>query len=359
MKIIIYHSENNNVQNLITARLIEKPDNDNKSDILEVEPPKATVKKVLEFAEGITVPNYTFNFTADKITQDAPNVTIGSISYTKAEPKGNETNGVYNVEKTSELNFDTAFPHAGLYEYDVTETQGNDKGMTYSKKKYRLRVYVLNNTDKSTYIKSITIVDTETGEKPDKLSFKNTYEKNSGEDFKENQALVIEKQTVGDLADKTKNFTFRLTLRKAKTAKDEKIIGKIGTKEVEFTYGVEKEFQLHDGEQLVFEKLPAGTRYNAVEVGEEDGYTPTVKVIEDGKQNADKAGTDADDLSSAAAGQTNLVGENENKVTFVNTYKEVAVTGIITNNMPFIVLAGLSASAFIVLAVAKKKKMSE
>ena len=61
----------------------------------------------------------------------------------------------------------------------------------------------------------------------------------------------------------------------------------------------------------------------------------------------------------AAAGQTNLVGEKENRVTFVNTHKEVAETGINTNNMPFIVLAGLSASAFIVLAVAKKKKMSE
>ena len=197
----------------------------------------------------------------------------------------------------------------------------------------------------------------ETGEKPDKLSFKNTYEKNGGEDFKENQALVVEKQTVGELADKTKNFTFRLTLRKAKTAKDETIIGKIGNKEVKFTYGEEKEFQLRDGEQLVFEKLPAGTRYNAVEVGETDGYTPKVKVIEDGKQNADKAGTDAGDLSSAATGQTNLVGEKENRVTFVNTYKDVAVTGIITNNMPFIVLAGLLASAIIVLAVAKKKNV--
>ena len=37
--------------------------------------------------------------------------------------------------------------------------------MTYSTKEYRLRVYVANNTDKSTYIKSITVVDTETGEK--------------------------------------------------------------------------------------------------------------------------------------------------------------------------------------------------
>ena len=359
MKITMYHSESKKMQNLITATLIPKPGNDNKSDILEVEPPKATVNKVLEFAEGISVPGYSFNFKAEKITQDAPNATIGSITYTKEEAKGNATNGIHNVVKTSVVNFASAFPHAGLYEYTVTETQGTDKGITYSKKKYLLRVRVENNIDKSIYIKSITVVDTETGKKPDNLSFKNTYEKNGGEDFKANQALVVEKQTVGELADKTKYFNFKLTLNKAKTAKDEKIIGKIGTQTVVFEYGKPQPFKLRDGEQLVFEKLPAGTRYNAVEVGETDGYTPKVTVIENGQGNAVKYGTEAADLSSAAAGQTNLVGEKENRVTFVNTYIEVVDTGINTNNMPFIVLAGLSASAFIVLAVAKKKKMSE
>ena len=364
MKITMYHSEIWNMQNLITATLIPKPGNDNKSDILEVEPPKATVNKVLEFAEGISVPGYTFNFTADKITQDAPNATIGSIKYTNAEAKGNATNGIHNVVKTSEVKFASAFPHAGLYEYTVTETQGSDKGITYSKKKYRLRVRVENNTDKSIYIKSITVVDTDTGEKPANLSFKNTYEKNGGENFKANQALVVEKQTVGELADKTKYFNFKLTLNKAKTAKDERIIGKIirksGEENVEFTYGKEVTFKLSDGEKLVFEKLPAGTRYNAVEVGKKDGYIPTMKVIENGREYTVNNEDDAAELTTATNdGKGSLVGENENRVTFINTYKEVSETGINTNNMPFIVLVGLSVSAFIVLAVAKKKKMSE
>ena len=360
MKITMYHSEISNMQNLITAKLIVKPGNDNKSDILEVEPPKATVNKVLEFAEGISVPGYTFNFKAEKITQDAPNATIGSITYTKEEAKGNATNGIHNVVKTSEVKFASAFPHAGLYEYTVTETQGSDKGITYSKKKYRLRVRVENNTDKSIYIKSITVVDIDTGEKPDNLSFKNTYEKNGGENFKANQALVVEKQTVGELADKTKYFNFKLTLNKAKTAKDEKIIGKIGTQTVEFEYGKPQPFKLRDGEQLVFEKLPAGTRYNAVEVGEKDGYIPTMKVIENGREyTVNNEDDDAELTTATNDGKGSLVGENENRVTFINTYKEVTETGVITNNMPFIVLAGLSAGAFIVLSVAKKKKMSE
>ena len=48
---------------------------------------KATVTKNLEFAEDISVPGYTFNFTADKITNDAPDATIGSIKYTKQKLK--------------------------------------------------------------------------------------------------------------------------------------------------------------------------------------------------------------------------------------------------------------------------------
>ena len=333
-------------------------------------PAKATVTKNLEFAEGITVPGYSFDFTAKKVTADAPDATIGKITYKEKQDTGtlDPTNRVYNVEKASEFNFG-AFPHAGLYEYDVTENQGTDTGMTYSTKQYRLRVYVANHTDNNgnkLYIKSVTAEDE--GGKQDKLSFKNTYRRNGGEEDKDktgqSEALIIEKQTVGDLADKTKYFDFNLTLTKAGTTEDNKIKGKIignnRNEEVEFTYGVKADFKLRDGDKLVFEKLPAGTRYNAVEVGKQDGYTPEVTVIENGNKNPLKEGTDENDLSSAKDGETtNLVGENQNKVTFVNKYQDVSVTGVITNNMPFVVLAGLSAGAFIVLSVAKKKKMSE
>ena len=335
-------------------------------------PAKATVTKNLEFAEGITVPGYSFDFTAKGVTKDAPTATINSATYTKGEATGtlDPANRVYNVEKTSEVKFASAFPHAGLYEYDVTENQGADNGMTYSKKQYRLRVYVANHTDSNgnnkLYIKSVTAQDE--GGKQDKLSFKNTYRRNGGEEdkdkTKQSEALIIEKQTVGDLADKTKLFDFKLKLTKAGTTEDNTVTGKIigdnRNEKVEFTYGAEQEFKLRDGDKLVFEKLPAGTRYKAVEVGANDGYTPTVNVIENGQSHTATAVTEEADLSSVKEGtDTSLVGEKQNKVTFVNKYQDVSVTGVITNNMPFIVLAGLSAGAFIVLSVAKKKKISE
>ena len=59
-----------------------------------------------------------------------------------------------NVEKTSKLNFATAFPHAGhMNIQDKRNSKVLNKRNDYiHTKEYRLRVYVANNTDKSTYI---------------------------------------------------------------------------------------------------------------------------------------------------------------------------------------------------------------
>lgn len=56
--------------------------------------------------------------------------------------------------------------------------------------------------------------------------------------------------------------------------------------------------------------------------------------------------------------KNNLVGENENKVTFTNTYKDVAVTGIVMNNLPFILLVAVAIVAFVSLAVIKRRRTS-
>lgn len=320
-----------------------------------------SVTKNFEFAEGISTPQVTFNFSVTKVTQDAPNATITGIAYTKDEAAGDVKGGKYTISKDSQIAFGT-FPHAGMYEYKVTETNDGVEGITYSTTEYILRVYVANKADGSTYIKTITAEDNQT--KKDKVLFTNTYVKNGGSETPDSgsKALKIEKQTTGDLADKTKKFTFKLILTKAATTNETTVTGKIGTREVEFTYGQEKEFELSDKEALVFETLPAGTRYVVTEVGVEDGYVPTVNVIENGAKNPEKKGNDKDDLTSVKGGeQSNLVGENENKVVFVNDFSDdnVPITGIIENNMPFILLIGVGASAFGVLAAAKKRKKSE
>ena len=298
-----------------------------------------TVKQVCKhfvMAEGIKAPSITFSFTADKVTTDAPEATIGTLTYSNVDTTTVE-NGLSSFDKEAEITFGT-FPHAGLYEYTISETAGTGDGITYDTASYNLNVYVVNNDDGSLEVKSITAE--KDGEKQNELSFTNTYRKNSN--------LTISKKTEGEYADKTKDFDFTIEFEKAATESDEVDVytGKIGDETVDCKVGEETTFKLHDGESLVFNALPAGTRYVVSEVAAKDGYTPQIKVVENGKLTLERSVSEDNGISSAET-ETNLVGENENKVEFTNTYQDIALTGIVLNNWPFIILIILAIGALL------------
>ena len=295
-----------------------------------------TVKQVCKhfvMAEGIKAPSITFSFTADKVTTDAPEATIGTLTYSNVDTTTVE-NGLSSFDKEAEITFGT-FPHAGLYEYTISETAGTGDGITYDTASYNLNVYVVNNDDGSLEVKSIT------AEKDgEKQNFTNTYRKNSN--------LTISKKTEGEYADKTKDFDFTIEFEKAATESDEVDVytGNIGDETVDCKVGEETTFKLHDGESLVFNALPAGTRYVVSEVAAKDGYTPQIKVVENGKLTLERSVSEDNGISSAET-ETNLVGENENKVEFTNTYQDIALTGIVLNNWPFIILIILAIGALL------------
>ena len=162
-------------------------------------------------------------------------------------------------------------------------------------------------------------------------------------------------------ADKTKDFKFTIKFERAATESDEveSYTGKIGDETVDCSVDEETTFKLHDGESLVFECLPAGTRYVVSEVAAEDGYTPSIKVIENGVQTLEKTVSENAGISSAEAVST-LVGEKTNEVEFTNTYQDIALTGIALNNWPFIILIILAIGAMLlskgIKAVSKNDK---
>ena len=306
------------------------------------------VTKHLVMAESLDVPDAEFSFAVTAVTADAPAVTIGSISYSSADDKGTlSTEGVYTVDKNAEITFGT-FPHAGTYEYTVTETTGSAEGITYDSTSYTMTVYVANGSDGALAVQRI-IVEADNG-KQYELSFTNTYCKNG--------SLTITKNTEGDLADKTKDFAFTITFIKSGTESDSvtSYTGKIGEEPIECTIGQETSFYLHDGESLVFDDLPVGTRYVVTEAAAADGYKPSVSVVENGVQNATLTANDADALSSASSGLTNLVGENENSATFTNTYDDIPVTGLVLNNLPAVMLIAISAVALVLLTLCKRRR---
>lgn len=310
---------------------------------------KISVMKEFEMAEGISVPTVTFQFTATPITADAPTAVIKDISYSDTDDKGTLRNGKYTIAKNTEIIFGT-FPYAGVFEYTVKETAGNVGSVIYSTAQYTLRVYVANKNDGTLYVKNIT-ADDGTGKK-EKVLFTNTYVNNKA-------SFIVEKKTTGNLANKTKDFEFTIIFTKSATSNETTFTGKIGEKVVTCEAGNETTFTLHDGQQLVFEKLPAGTRYVVKEKGVAgDGYTPTITIVENGVTTVNGTqGNETDDLSSAKDGNSNLIGEKDNKVTFVNTYNDTPITGIIINNLPFITLIGIAVAAFGSLAIIKRKRV--
>ena len=308
------------------------------------------ITKEFEMADGLKTPAATFTFTATSTTEGAPTATIADVSFTEGQA-GTLKGEKYVLEGKTAISFTGTWPHAGEYVYTVTESKENPiSNVTYDNTSYRLRVYVINGTNG---LEIETITAEGANGKTDKILFTNTYAKNDA-------TLTIEKNTTGTYADKTKEFNFEITFTKSPMSNQTTFTGNIGSEPVECTAGTAKPFTLADREQLVFSNLPVGTTYVVKELAASDGYTPSVTVLENKTTTVtNKTVQETEALDTLKEnGKNNLVGENENKVTFTNTYKDVAVTGIVMNNLPFILLVAVAIVAFVSLAVIKRRRTS-
>lgn len=320
------------------------------------------VVKYFEMAEGLSTPNVNFTFTAENSGQNpehTPELTVNSISY-ETKDSAQAENGKVTIQKTGRIILPEAdqFPHAGEYLYIIKENNehAQNSHITYSEEQYTLRVRVKNAAaENKLEIASVTAnknVENDADKNKNKvseISFTNTYAKDN--------RLTIEKKTTGDFGDKTKKFDFTITF--TKKAEDDTAVykGKIGDQPIDCTAGEKKTFQLSNGEKLVFDSIPVGTRYVVEEAGAQDGYTPSVTVTENGiaHQKKTAAGENQGISSVPDNGTDSLVGENENKVVFENAYQGIAITGVVMNNLPFILLVAVAASALGILIFMKKK----
>lgn len=312
------------------------------------------ITKDFVMADGLAIPQATFKFQVRSKTPDALSATIQDISYDANDIKIKQTDGSYVISKDQKLSFEGNWQHAGEYVYKVTETQdpaNKVENVTYDSSEYTLRVYVVNKND-NLEVEKITAE--KAGTKTAKILFTNTYAKNDA-------TLTIEKKTTGKYANKTKEFNFEITFTKSPMSDKRNFIGKIGSEPVECIAGTPKSFTLADGEQLVFSNLPVGTTYVVKELDALDGYTPSVTVVENRTTTVNRAAAQEGDALDTLkeGGKKNLVGEHENKVTFTNTHQGgVVPTGILMNNLPFILLVAVAIVAFVSLAVIKRRRTS-
>ena len=360
---------------------------------------KVSINKVLNIAEGITTPEATFTFTFTPKTgtssNGAPYETIdssnGQITDKNVSYSGTDVlaTGQTNIKKeTGDIFREVNYTHAGEYVYTVAEKQNvgwkviQKNGspidfMTYDNRNYEMHVIVKNKTTGGTYISSVyfkqvtpsvngKVKPSESGTTYKYDLFTNIYRKNAGKITDPNEpnpnkpnvskvdpnakSLVIKKVVSGATADKSKDFTFKLTFTKASTETSQSITGKIGETSKTFVYGQETTITLRHDQSLVFDTIPAGTRYKLVETGSQ-GYTASAAYKENGASK-----TQAGAVSTNFTQDSILVGEKPNDNTITNNLPDVTPTGLLIDNLPFILMIGLGLAGFVVLS--KKRRQA-
>lgn len=360
---------------------------------------KVSINKVLNIAEGITTPEATFTFTFTPKTgtssNGAPYETIdssnGQITDKNVSYSGTDVlaTGQTNIKKeTGDIFREVNYTHAGEYVYTVAEKQNvgwnviQKNGspidfMTYDNRNYEMHVIVKNKTTGGTYISSVyfkqvspsvngKVKPSESGTTYKYDLFTNIYRKNAGKITDPNEpnpnkpnvskvdpnakSLVIKKVVSGATADKSKDFTFKLTFTKASTETSQSITGKIGETSKTFVYGQETTITLRHDQSLVFDTIPAGTRYKLVETGSQ-GYTASAAYKENGASK-NQAGT----VSKNFTQDSILIGEKPNDNTITNSLPDVTPTGLLIDNLPFILMIGLGLAGFVVLS--KKRRQA-
>lgn len=287
-------------------------------------PTTATLAKVVTVTnDGTKMPAQTFSFVVGKVSvtdaaadvtvDNMPVPTVDSVTYAEGE----------SGSKTLAINLPT-YTSVGVYTYTITENAGSTAGMVYDTASRTLKVTVVNGTTEGTFAVAGTVLVGTDNKKSD--SFNNVY--NAG-------SLEITKTVTGNLGDKSKDFTFTVTLNapEGKTVKSMITVG--GSEPVAFESGHTYTFTLKHGESYSFGNLPYGVTYTVTETAA-DGYTTTV--------NRTAGNTITSEISAAA--QT---------VAFVNDKNDGNLDlGVSMDSLPYILMLVVVGAAVVVIATRKK-----
>ena len=341
-----------------------------------------------------------------------PAITSGTISFTSADT-GFVTGSTKSIIKQTagDLLASVAWPHAGEYVYTLEESTtfvtGTGETLTNSSAKYQLNIYVANDGSGGFYVSSIGAVivtpdpsnsgnvgdkvDPEPGDETDptdpgdfsSVVFTNVYVfQNDGDPTDPaDRALSISKTVEGLLGDTTKYFDFAITATQPSsvtgTAEYKAFIinsatntivdpldngiaaANIGTDTngdyVKVVSGTPITIPLKHGQLIAFSNLHTGATYTAVESAY-SGYTAEVRIVVNGGTAIDLPATPTENATLSTGAR--IIGENANSAAFKNTYKTVTPTGILIDNMPYIMLALLLIGALSAYVIAKSRRRS-
>jgi len=357
---------------------------------------EVSITKELRIANGVTAParEYQFVFSLKKVAEtdiSSENTAydlIKQLTYETTDYTTIRTSTTGSIiEEVPVLDDSVIFPHAGEYIYEVVETATPvTPGLTYSTTKYEVRVYVKNRTvlPEGTFIYAVTVQEVDDDRKPVEGSTKvdpTPTEEGGGNDFRfintyeKDTELTISKTVTGEYGDRTRKFNFPMTIKAASTVDTTTLQPYIGTvydatnNPTGVTVSVTANnptptvIQLAHGESIKFD-LPAGTVYTLTEDGTL-GYKAQLSLVENDVPVASQTTTNVGDTLIAKGngdpdetGLTPMIlaGEGTNTATFTNAYTAPSVTGIIINNLPYIILIAVALIGFVLFLMGKRRR---
>lgn len=338
------------------------------------DPAQLWLTKKLDIANGVTFNEQNFNFDFKFISFSG-----GDPSQTDLDTMLDTTLAVSsnNSEKKKSKNVldGVTFDAAGKYTFEVDETNEDNLadgfGLDCSEAKYRADIYVKNKENSTdTYVYAVAVnkvlnddgTDADgkvnpnpgSGNEEEGLIFVNKYTKQAGNnDGTGYLGMTLSKTVTGDYGDKTRDFEFTINLTKASTETDDHrnfdtYIVKGDSQEAaqQLSYG-ENKISLSHGETLKIYGLPAGTTYQIVET-QVNNYSTSIDVNKDG--TADIQGVNTNEK---------IIGDDTSVIDYTNDYNDenasVIPTGIIINNLPFVLMVVVAGSGLALYVVSKRR----
>lgn len=274
-------------------------------------------------------------------TEDMPVVTVGAnkdgkVTYTN----GNKAIIPVNLP---------AYSVVGLYTYAITETSGQNAGVSYDNKAVTLKVLVTRNEEENKleiqYGFKRDGADGKVGDND--ASFINSYV--TGD-------LEVTKNVTGALGDTNKYFKFTVTLHGVtgkNCAASYNISGTSGTGEyassTTISVGTPATIWLKDGETAVIEDLPDGMSYTVVEDTDiSEGYTTTIEVNGEDVENVNNVVADFDDVLTVKGEKETVTFENHKGAGDIDT-------GVYLDNLPYIIVFAGVLAAVAVLVIRRRR----
>ena len=366
------------------------------ADTPTYDPAQAKLAKYLQKGTGVDDPGATYNFTFTPVTSGAPAAANTSITLSDTDANGD----MYGFKTIAAIFDGVTWPSTGVYEYTVAEaaaTKNNaewdedadpNDTLTTDDAQYTLRVYIQSVGGTNT-ITGVTVADEEGAKvdptNPDEVAddaydwdttvtdgfgFTNIYTKNlvdpdqDQDEQDKTGVLDVAKNVTGNYGDKVNGFPFELdyTLPQANQgAVKYKVIPAAVTEAAAIAEIEEQtasngkiEVSLAHGDKLIITQAPQGTTWSVTEnltsatVQNKGSYTASSD-----KYMPNPAPAKGADLTTVTQTLTQA-----DAITVTNAFDDSSVTptGILMNNLPYIVLALVAIGGLVAYVVIRRRE---